>query len=78
VLYMAGMAAAVIGLRAPELRLLLIEGAECQDHLRQLMEGCSAVSEGLTHAIITTQAEPADGVPEGWTHIRTLEAAPVT
>lgn len=75
VLYMAGMASAIIALRAPELRLLLLEGAECQDHLAQLMAGCASISEELTHAIITTQSEPADGVPEGWTHLRTQAAA---
>lgn len=74
VLYMAGMAAAVITLRAPELRLLLIEGAECQDHLGQLMAGCAAVAEELTHAIITTQTPPPE-IPEAWVHIRTQAAA---
>ncbi len=77
VIYCTALAAAVISLRSPEVRLLLIEAAELgsAEPVQAVLRGCRAIAEahGLQVLVATNAAIPA---PEGWTvHEFAMEVA---
>lgn len=70
VLFCAGLSAAVIAMRSPEIKALLIEGAElgAAEPAHAIMRGCLAIADQLDTVIVATNAdiEPL----EGWNVIR--------
>ena len=62
----AGLTAAVVALRGAEVRLLIVEAAECDDAtLRQLLRGIAGIADELTAALVMTCHRPAQ-IPAGW------------
>ncbi len=77
VLFMAALAAAVIALRAPECRVLLIEAAElgAGETADAVLRGCEAITDAIETVIVATCAaiEPRTG----WNVIHTGELVEV-
>lgn len=69
VLYMAATAAAILALRAPDQRVLLIEAAELGPWLPRVMAGCEAVADELSQVIVCTCTGPVDPAPSSWQHL---------
>lgn len=71
-LFIAAMASAVIALRGPDLRALLVEAAElgAGDAAQAMLRGCAAVADEV-QVILATNAEI--GAPAGWTVHRMSE-----
>jgi hypothetical protein len=75
-LYVTALAAAIIALRAPACRVLLVEAAEAGPIMGALLRGIEAVSGELDNAIVTTWVPVQDGATiKGWQHIDLTPAA---
>lgn len=68
VLYTCALAAAITSLRAPEVRVLLVEASEAGGVMQNLLAGLDAISDCLDNVIVCTWV-PIEA-PDGWTDIR--------
>lgn len=68
VLFLAGLAAAVIAIRAPAVRVLMVEAAEVGNRRTQeeLLAGLDAVEDGLDHVIVATCVDVPTAADRGW------------
>lgn len=74
VLMLTALATAVVGLAAPEVRVLLIEAAELHGHdADSLLRGCEAVADGFDAILVAGPASLPARL--GWTVIDFAEAA---
>lgn len=77
VTFVAALAAAVVALRAPGIRCLLIEAAElgAAEPAQAVLRGCEAIAEDLDLVMVATNAEIT--APDGWTTHRSGAATAV-
>ena len=74
-LFAAALTAAVVSMRKAPLRVLLVEAGEAdQATLVGVVAGISAIAEGLTHAIVMTQAVKFPTKTKGWKVIKLEES----
>lgn len=66
-LYVAAIQYAMIQIRRPPLRLLVVDGSEMdRDAMSMLCAAFSASAEGLDHVLVATHIAPPDDLPESW------------